>query len=1165
LIVSGKNPVSVGPLAGIIKETSVSAGEILMASRHPQLLRHIHQLAGVRADDDVSDRQLLRRFATTGEDMAFEALVRRHGMLVWAVCRRVLGEDHAAEDVFQAVFLVLARKAGVRRWRESVGPWLYEVANRLAVKARADTQRRRSLDRQVVVPPPAPEPEQEAARRELVHVVDEEVHRLPPRYQAPVVLCYLEGRTTAQAARALGWPLTTLKGRLARARDLLRVRLTRRGLALSAGGALPLGTLPTASAAIPAGLLSSTVRLTALLMVGEQGLAGGASAPVARLVEGMLHAMFVSKMKLAGVVVVVLALAGTAGLLAHQILAVKPTQEAQAERPSSSPLADPPRNRTDRYGDPLPPGAVARLGTIRARFPAGSPLILSADGQTVAVAVNGPAAKGEVLVGEAATGKVTHHFKGLGQVGALAFAPAGNLLAAAEFNLVRVWDVATGRELHQVKAEFGVPFTSSVVVAPDGKTLASGSTYKARGPTLQLWDLTTGKECWHWGDRNQPPTMSPIAFSPDGKTLVARGLDGDTVYLLDVATGQELRQLTGLKKPSTIIVPPDGSFLASASPLDAMLHLFDPTSGKDLRQVPRPRGALEKDFAFSYSGKVLAWAGRDLTRKDPAWAIHLVDLATGSELRQVAQGLQVDGGLMFLPGDRTLAFRAWGETLPRFWDLSRDRELRPTGGHHGRVSAVAFTPDGRTLISDGADGTIRFWDPATGKELSSLPMHQDSPWCMAFTPDAQTLAAATWYSGRVQTWNTVMKAEGSRLEGRNTQPACALAITPDGKTIGLGDQRPFDLQAPSYGAHLWDLATGKELGRYAAHRSQISSLAFSPDGALLATASPNDWQNGWPVGVWEVASGAPSRRFASAQVRGICVAFSPDGRTLVCAGRPTSLARPDGPITLWEVATGQERLKLRGLHDWTECLAVSPDGRLLAAGGRGDAKVRLWDLTTGKRIREWEGHRSPVHTLAFSPDGRSLASGSSDTTVLIWDVAGVSRRPAPRVKLGPADLESLWADLSGPDAVRTYRAMHALAAEPHQAVPLVKERVSPAPAVDPRVLAGYLADLNSDEFRVREKAEAELAKLGDRAEAALRSALQKGMSLEAQHRLRRLLEQWDGPVTDPGRRRELRAVEVLEWINTSEAHGVLQGLAGGAPEARLTREAQTSLKRLTKR
>src|SRR5207249_4451809 len=185
-------------------------------------------------EEESRDAQLLKRFAADHDETAFAALVQRHGPMVLGVCRRVLQDAHAAEDAFQATFLVLVRRARSIARPELLGNWLYGVAYRTAVRAKQNAARRNAYERQAM-PMLTAEPTQEVARREVMAVLDEEMNRLPEKYRAPLVLCYLEGCTNEEAARQLGHPTGSMSGLLSRGRELLRKRLTRRGVLVSAG------------------------------------------------------------------------------------------------------------------------------------------------------------------------------------------------------------------------------------------------------------------------------------------------------------------------------------------------------------------------------------------------------------------------------------------------------------------------------------------------------------------------------------------------------------------------------------------------------------------------------------------------------------------------------------------------------------------------------------------------------------------------------------------------------------------------------------------------------------------------------------------------------------------------------------------------------------------
>jgi RNA polymerase sigma factor (sigma-70 family) len=272
-----------------------------------RVLRDIHKLAGGLPVEELSDGQLLDRFVQGREEAAFAGLIERHGPLVLGVCRRVLRHEQDAEDAFQATFLILAKKAGSIRRREALAGWLYEVAYHVALKAKAAAARRRSRDAQGEHMP-HPDPMAAAAAEELRAILDEELHRLPDKYRTPLVLCYMQGLTNEEAGRRLGWTKGTVSGRLARARDLLRDRLARRGVALSGG--LLAAALGREVAAVPPALAAATAR-AALLWVAGQAAPAVVSASVAALTEGGLKTMFVTRLKTVLVALFLLTLAGT--------------------------------------------------------------------------------------------------------------------------------------------------------------------------------------------------------------------------------------------------------------------------------------------------------------------------------------------------------------------------------------------------------------------------------------------------------------------------------------------------------------------------------------------------------------------------------------------------------------------------------------------------------------------------------------------------------------------------------------------------------------------------------------------------------------------------------------------------------------------------------------
>jgi RNA polymerase sigma factor (sigma-70 family) len=418
-------------------------------------LRYLRKTHARRCPGDATDAQLLQRFVALRDEAAFEALVRTYGPMVFSVCRRVLHDEHDAEDAFQATFLVLVRKAGAIANPTLLGNWLYGVAHRTAVNLRRHLARRRASG-QPLSALPAADPEPEVVWRDLRPLLDEEVCRLPGKYRAAVVLCYLQGKTYEEAGRYLGCPKGTVATRLARARELLRNRLSRRGLAPSAALAA-LGTGQRAQAVVPAALEQTTVRIGIRAATERAMAADVISAQVASLTEGVVRAMFLIRVKTAVVLLLTLgALGAGAGVLAYQALTTglpdSPSQHALTvqDAPEQKPA------RVDSYGDPLPPNALVRLGTI--------------------------------------------HLRHEGEISGLTFSPDGRLLASGSLdNTARLWDVATGRELWRFRGEKAHSPFHAVAFSPDGKSLAGGCGDK----TIPMWDVATRKEI-----RRMLPTSS---------------------------------------------------------------------------------------------------------------------------------------------------------------------------------------------------------------------------------------------------------------------------------------------------------------------------------------------------------------------------------------------------------------------------------------------------------------------------------------------------------------------------------------------------------------------------------------------------------------------------------------------------------------------------------
>jgi RNA polymerase sigma factor (sigma-70 family) len=293
-----------------------------------EVIQHLRRFMLLRDGAGLNDGQLLDEFISRQDESALTALVGRHGPMVWGVCRRVLRDYHDAEDAFQATFLVLVRRAASIASRELLANWLYGVAHQTALKARATAAKRYKRERRV-----AKMPEPAAAEQELWHdlapLLDEEIRRLPDNYRAVIVLCDLEGKTRKEAAAELRCPEGTVAGRLARARRKLANRLIARGVAFSGGALSAVLSQQAFSASVPSALLSSTIQAASLLRAGHAAAAGAISAKVSALVEGVLKAMYITKIKHTLLAILMFVGVLGSGIAYHYLQAADPPVQAK--------------------------------------------------------------------------------------------------------------------------------------------------------------------------------------------------------------------------------------------------------------------------------------------------------------------------------------------------------------------------------------------------------------------------------------------------------------------------------------------------------------------------------------------------------------------------------------------------------------------------------------------------------------------------------------------------------------------------------------------------------------------------------------------------------------------------------------------------------------------
>jgi RNA polymerase sigma factor (sigma-70 family) len=1093
-------------------------------------------------DRDLADGELLERFLARREEAAFAILVERHGPMVLSVCRRILGDEHSAEDALQATFLVLVRRARSIRKKESLASWLHGVARRIAAKVRTQTAARRDRERQSTNMPRV-EALDELTWQELRGVLDEEIGRLPQQHRAAVVLCYLEGKSYDQAARQLGCPKSSLASRLGRARHLLRRHLVRRGITLSTGVLATALCANAASVPLRALLTLNTVKAATALAAGKAVAGAYVSTRTAELAAETLPVMLGMKAKLAVILLAVALAAGGGSLaarlaLADQALPIsEDSPQARAEKGNADgPAPETVAVATDLYGDPLPEGVLARLGTVRLRhgdmvtttgFALDGKLLVSAGGDVF----NGF----DIRLWDAASGRLLRRLPS--RANRFAISPDGKWLLTDER---RLFDIASGKELRQFRAPAG--HTECVAFSPDGQLAAAGQS----GPGQAVfWEADTGKEIHRL--KGHADRISSLALSSDGK-LAAIASPDNKVVLWNLETEKERRRLH-VEKPvqpfpayQTCVVAfsPAGNMLVSAH--GGVVWLWDAGTGKLLHRLETGGESYNSPWGpalFSSDGKLLATAGND-------GMIRFFDARTGKELRHWRACQRSLSGVAFAPDGKIVASTGVLDNAIHLWDTATGKEVHSFAGHSGTVAWVRYALDGKRLFSSGRDNRIVEWDLAGARETGRLFGGGHKPGDTAgdghdLSMDGNTLAVVelvpptktSKVSFSIHVRDTALNKERCTVKGLDGMRSLRLA--PDGKKVAGNTKDGIDV---------WDAATGEPLFRIPGERTHGGTVIFSPDAQILAWAS----DRGGIIHLADAATGKEIRRWPSGQHKTRVLVFAPDGRSVAGADR--------ADVRLWDAATGKVRMAFQA-QNWVGSLAFSSSGRILAGGEDQGGLIHLWEVPTGQAIRRITGPQGSVRCLAFAQDGRTLASGGGDTTILLWDLLGIVKNGA-KANL-PADLDHLWSDLTG-DAARAYSAIFTLARTPGQSMPYLRDKLRPVAPADDKQVAALVADLESKDFAVRDQASRMLAKWGEAAEPALRKVLAGNPTLEVRQRIARVLEKRRRDVL-----RQHRAIEVLELIDTPVARQALASLARTATNPEVVQAAAAAGQRLAAR
>ncbi len=570
---------------------------------------------------------------------------------------------------------------------------------------------------------------------------------------------------------------------------------------------------------------------------------------------------------------------------------------------------------------------------------------------------------------------------------------------------MRLWDPASGKERNpETSASWEL---DSLAFDPSGKRLASSS---STDRTAKIWDTSTGKESLSVSVINR---VSGVAFSPDGECLAVSDLDG-TVKFVNAMSGEVLLTITNERQEGgfqNIAFSPDGLQLATAGMVN-VVKVWDVfgllNSGTSAESGMKPKQAVllktlpgfttdVSSVEYSPNGKLLAATGGDQI-------ILIWDTSTWEPVLTLSGHTDWIGGFHFSPDGKRLASASF-DSKAILWDLTNGERMLTLSGQQSPIFGMDFSPDGKSLVTGSADGKIRFWNISLSQEWLTFPTAPGAG-RLDYDPGGVFVAAGYGPQGAVKVWDTRSGAEVLSLsEGSHRSWVESVAFSPDGALLATASLDGM--------AKIWSMPDGQLLYTLSGHVMGIYDLAFSPDEKRLATAGGDS-----VVMIWDVETGQEIGTLQSGSVI-MGLDFSPDGRLL-------AMTSTSGVIKVWDVDQGQRIKNLGNLSVVLEDIAFSPDGGRLAVAAD-DGKASLWDYDSGELVTTLDTRSGgAVMGVAFSPDGKRLATASRDGAVILWD-AGTGQellRLSTEIHARLADLafspDGKQLATSGDDAVRIY-------------------------------------------------------------------------------------------------------------------------------------------------